>query len=82
MVIVVSEPFFEVFRLVSGNDADGNVFVGVGFGAAGVDLGVCAALRPYSQQYSCGSVQRSLHATHRPAWRRANRYERRALLQA
>jgi hypothetical protein len=40
MVVVVAEPFFQVFGLVPGYDADGYVFVDVGIWAARVDVGL------------------------------------------
>ena len=38
VVIMMSEPFLEVFGLVSGNDADGYIFIDVGLRASWVDI--------------------------------------------
>lgn len=44
VVIMMSEPFLEVFRLISGNDADGYIFIDVGLRASWVDFWLIVAL--------------------------------------
>ena len=38
VVIMMSEPFFEIFRLISGNDADGYILIDVGLRTSWVDF--------------------------------------------
>ena len=49
VVIVMAEPFFEVFGLVAGDDTDCYIFIDVRVGAAWIDFGFVGVLLPRHQ---------------------------------